>query len=409
MVRSHEPTSYSVATISNILGSMPAVSRFAREILGAHRNYFGGRISFDTPDTRAVYTPNIGPAVAEPGLPETWIRFDEQYRSNARISRFWVAEVHNAVVFPPFGIVAVDNMLLRDTIRSWTQLERLFPDVTSVALQAAMAPGGLPISTSAPTPVHRLEGLSFLLGFGMYDNYFNWTLRYASRIGLYQAQTEAKRLLIPRLSKRYIADTLEFLGVPQQECHSIEGPVLCERLKIVSPVALGRYEISPLITDTLRGHSRVASLWRSEKKPLYIPRRNVAMRLVTNQTAVEAELTAHGFRIFDNAAHSVQEQVKAFRNASMIVAPHGAGLSNIVYCDPDTPVIELVPEGYDQGVTSYRSLSDLFGLSYTQLFAREVMPDRRGNRCNSDIEIDIAELVSTIDALRAHPVSSDSW
>jgi capsular polysaccharide biosynthesis protein len=103
-----------------------------------------------------------------------------------------------------------------------------------------------------------------------------------------------------------------------------------------------------------------------------------------------------GFEVFDNAENSVREQARAFRDASIIVSPHGAGLANIVYCDPGTPIVEVVPEGYDQGVTSYRSLADLFDLRYTQLFAREAAPDRKGNRCNADIEIDVAELTQIL-------------
>jgi capsular polysaccharide biosynthesis protein len=122
------------------------------------------------------------------------------------------------------------------------------------------------------------------------------------------------------------------------------------------------------------------------------------MRRVVNEAAVEAALADLGFEVFDNAAYSVCDQARAFRDAEIVVAPHGAGLANIVYCDPGTPVIELVPEGYDQGVTSYRSLSDLFGLPYTQLFAREAAPDRKGNRCNADIELDVDELVRTVRA-----------
>jgi len=125
------------------------------------------------------------------------------------------------------------------------------------------------------------------------------------------------------------------------------------------------------------------------------------MRRVVNEPAVEEAMKKLGFEIFDSAEHSVREQVRAFRDSSLLVSPHGAGLSNIAFCDPGTPVVEVVPEGYDQGVTSYRSLADLFGLPYTQLFAKEAQPDRKGNRCNSDIEIDVPELVRTIKALEA--------
>ncbi len=104
------------------------------------------------------------------------------------------------------------------------------------------------------------------------------------------------------------------------------------------------------------------------ERRLHIPSRNVHMRRVVN----EAALMAVGFEVFDHAEHSVRDQAHAFRDAEIVV----------------------VPEGYDQGVTSHRSLPDLFGPPRTQLFAREAAPDRKGNRCNVDIKLDVAELVT---------------
>ena len=38
---------------------------------------------------------------------------------------------------------------------------------------------------------------------------------------------------------------------------------------------------------------------------------------------------------------SVAQQASLFNEASVILSPHGAGLSNIVFCEPSTTIIEL--------------------------------------------------------------------
>ena len=43
---------------------------------------------------------------------------------------------------------------------------------------------------------------------------------------------------------------------------------------------------------------------------------------------------------------SVQEQAELFASASAVVGPHGAGLTNIVFCKPQTKVIELFAPSY---------------------------------------------------------------
>lgn len=383
---------FKVQNIHEVAGAPVLTSRFSKLIAAEHLPFFGGRNVLAPEDHRAPVAPRISPGLTEPGLSERWRGYDRQYRADARISRFWVAEIPEATVYPPFGIVAAQGRLVRDTIRNGDMLRTIFPGTHPDRFKDAMLSPDVEITGATAPAVRRVPGHSFLLGSGVYENYFNWTLRYASRVAMFQAMPPGCRLAAPVPNMRYVRDTLEFMGVPQERVEHLDGPVVFERLTVMSPFAFGRYEISPLITTTLREHPRVTELWRRPKRRLYIPRRNVKMRQVVNEGAVEAALKRLGFEVFDNGEHNVREQVRAFRDASIIVSPHGAGLSNIVYCDPGTPVVELVPEGYDQGVTSYRSLSDLFDLRYTQLFAREAAPDRKGNRCNSDIEVDIAEL-----------------
>jgi hypothetical protein len=387
---------FRIADINEATGTIVPTSRFTRQIIDPHQAFFGGRSVLDAPDFRGELVPPIGPSITEPGLAERWQEYDRHYLGEARFSRFWVVELEQATVYPPYGIVSVGGCLIRDTIRNPKMLKSVFPKGQLESFGAAMASSGPPIADSAVPLAYRVPGRTFLLGYGLADNYFNWTLRYASRVAQYQAMTDVSQIAVPMRRKRYIAETLEFLGVPQHEVIPLEAPTVFDRLVLVSPMALGRYEISPMILETLRDHPRVRELWRHPKRKIYVPRRNVGMRRVINEPEVEAALGQLGFEVFDNAEHPVREQARAFRDASIVVSPHGAGLSNIVYCDPGTPVLEVVPEGYDQGVTSYRSLADLFALPYTQLFAKEVVPDRKGNRCNSDIQIDVEELVRTV-------------
>lgn len=391
---------FRITGINEIMGGPVPTSRISRQIIAPHQPFFGGRAVLDAPDLRREFVPPIGPTITEPALAERWRAYDEEYRGEQRLSRFWIVELEQAIVYPPYGIVAVGEHLVRDTIRNPKMLKSIFPEGEPEHFQAAMTSSG-PIAEGAVPLAYRVPGRTFLLGYGLADNYFNWTLRYASRVAQYQAMPDVTQLAAPMPRKRYVPETLEFLGVPQHEVVHLEAPTIFDRLVLVSPMAFGRYEISPAITETLRDHPRVHELWRKPKRRLYVPRRNVSMRRVVNEAAVEEALRKLGFEVFDNAEHSVREQVRAFRDASIIVSPHGAGLSNIAYCDAGTPVLELVPEGYDQGVTSYRSLADIFGLPYSQLFAKEAKRDRRGNRCNSDIEIDVKELVQTIKAITA--------
>ncbi len=43
---------------------------------------------------------------------------------------------------------------------------------------------------------------------------------------------------------------------------------------------------------------------------------------------------------------SLDEQIEAFQSASVVISPHGAGLTNLTWCAPGTKVIELFSSKY---------------------------------------------------------------
>ncbi|HUA51661.1 MAG TPA: glycosyltransferase family 61 protein, partial [Candidatus Sulfotelmatobacter sp.] len=50
----------------------------------------------------------------------------------------------------------------------------------------------------------------------------------------------------------------------------------------------------------------------------------------------------HGFEPVSPEALGFVDQVKLFAAASVIAGPHGAGLANMVFAPPGTPVVELI-------------------------------------------------------------------
>ena len=65
-----------------------------------------------------------------------------------------------------------------------------------------------------------------------------------------------------------------------------------------------------------------------------------------NEDALLDAMRHRGFEIVVPGALTLTEQIRVFREASVVVGPHGAGLTNIVFCEPGTIVYELVPDHY---------------------------------------------------------------
>lgn len=89
---------------------------------------------------------------------------------------------------------------------------------------------------------------------------------------------------------------------------------------------------------------QLSSLRRKHR--LYIKRGNVNRRKLINEIEVIKLLEQYGFEpvVMDNK--TVQEQAELFLQAEAIVALHGAALTNLLFIQPGTKVIELAPLGY---------------------------------------------------------------
>jgi hypothetical protein len=79
------------------------------------------------------------------------------------------------------------------------------------------------------------------------------------------------------------------------------------------------------------------------------PRRRICIRrrhnrAVANRAPVEAFLSKQDFTFHELENMPPAEQRMLFQDAEFVVAPHGAGLANLLYCRPGTRVLEISPD-----------------------------------------------------------------
>jgi capsular polysaccharide biosynthesis protein len=79
---------------------------------------------------------------------------------------------------------------------------------------------------------------------------------------------------------------------------------------------------------------------------IYVARTDTTRRVAINEHDLIEALVADGVRVIVPGSLSLAEQIALFGQAAAVIAPHGAGLSNIVFCNPGTIVYEMLPEHY---------------------------------------------------------------
>jgi hypothetical protein len=76
---------------------------------------------------------------------------------------------------------------------------------------------------------------------------------------------------------------------------------------------------------------------------IYVSRSDARLRRVLNEDDLIPVLEARGFRRVVLAGLPIERQIALFRRAEAVVAPHGAGLAHIAWCQPGTKIVEFFP------------------------------------------------------------------
>ncbi|BCH57602.1 hypothetical protein RvVAR0630_02260 [Agrobacterium vitis] len=196
--------------------------------------------------------------------------------------------------------------------------------------------------------ISRVTDISpIVIGNGWYKNYYHWTFQAISCLLIYKKHRDDNNILLamPRLNgwRNEVLSLTGFNGrVLEMDYHDVLHVDDC----ITSNLTGGGFAHlpHPAVIAEFEALAQRVTIERRLSRKLYVSRLDAGdVRRVVNEEAVCAFLESRGFEIITPGELSVREQVVAFRDAEVIVAPHGAGLANLVYCRPGakTRVIEL--------------------------------------------------------------------
>ncbi len=77
-----------------------------------------------------------------------------------------------------------------------------------------------------------------------------------------------------------------------------------------------------------------------------------------------------GFQSVHLESLSVREQATLFSNTDIVLSLHGTGLTNIVFCQPHTKIIEVFPQSSTPMM--YRKIASYYNLKYFYLLCKDI-------------------------------------
>ena len=227
------------------------------------------------------------------------------------------------------------------------------------------------------------------------DNFFHKMLEDIPRLAPYMSFLRAHpsvRIHVAELGG-YTADTARFLGLSPERF--IKG--VC-RAKVVylpqgTPCGFAQLQSVQLLSRLYR--DQLARRFPAQRADSIVLVERSGARRFTQAARIHDALRslagARGFRFelfSDRPVPAMVDAMRLFSRALIVVAPHGAGLSNLVYSEPGAYVVEAVCNRPHVNMC-YQWLAHVLGMRY------HAVPSRRG--CEDVIDVDADVIRGVVD------------
>lgn len=296
-------------------------------------------------------------------------------RFTARIpnGRVWAAPQQNRwLVCNGIAVFTPDQYLLSD-------LSRSYPIELPCSPHIAADRHTLFSQTSLP-PIESIQGQVAVLTGLSGNNYFHWMVDLLPRFeilrrsGLDFAEIDWFYLNSPRAA--FQQATLQKLGIPLDRLLSSDQHPHIQADQLIVPAFTGYFGwLQPWMLEFLRREFLPLASVRSpigDRFPerIYISRTGANHRRVLNEAAVLELLHPFGFVSVELEQFSFADQIALFARAKVIVAPHGGGLTNLIFCSPGTVLLECFSPHYVRQY--YWVVSQLLDLTHFCLMAEPI-------------------------------------
>jgi capsular polysaccharide biosynthesis protein len=246
-----------------------------------------------------------------------------------------------------------------------------------------------------------------LLG-GQRGGYWHWWIDILSRAWLlerYGASTARLPLAIPQAQAASQEESLRLVGLTERLAPLEPGLHEFERVAFCSPGCGSRSRLpSARVADYARWlRDRLfpdGDAPRGERR-FFVSRADASWRRVVNDDAVMDLLAEHGFERLECGQMTIGEQAAAFAEASIVVGPHGAALTNLLFTPPGAALVELFASPAAIDLSNYRVLCARLGHRYVRLLAAPVAGPRAKTPHRLDMQVDLSLLERTLALIAA--------
>lgn len=194
-------------------------------------------------------------------------------------------------------------------------------------------------------------------------NYYHWLINHLPRLLWLRRRglLTGRRILVNDELTGFQRDSLAALDIDGSQLYELadNAAVYCDDLLVPDFFAANTVTHPAAVAMLRDAYLPWGSAPRIPAERIHLSRRDAANRRLHNEERAVALASAAGFRTVTTAGMPFREQVGLFAGAEAVLAVHGAGLTNLLFCRPGSLVIEVAQRAHR--VSSMHMLSLVCG------------------------------------------------
>jgi capsular polysaccharide biosynthesis protein len=248
--------------------------------------------------------------------------------------------IRSAVLLGTDGVVLQDGATVRDTVHTimyWLpeSLVSEYVHFGGVKLKRDLSGGG------------RVTDPVFIGFTAAWRNYAHWMQECLPKIvtWLHAKQFGNPKLVVPWAPEgSFQAETLRLLGIGADDMIRVqaEDVLIFDEALVMSE--LDGFCVSSLVADAGQALARTAgdreSSYAGLGERIYL-HRSVEARRLANFDILESVLKYRGFKVVSFEGVPLERQIAIMRESRHVIAGHGAGLINVMFCRQKAGVLEM--------------------------------------------------------------------
>lgn len=227
----------------------------------------------------------------------------------------------------------------------------------------------------------------------VYHNHSHWLTAHLPKLLLLQQRGELDDVLLPPIRTPVMDASMRLAGLDPGRFRTFDPDRLLsvDRLRIVGTDRF-RPELLRLVPEAFG----IREAHGNATRKVFISRQGAARRRLLNEDAIWPELEAAGFERVRLEDLPFDEQVALMKTTRVLFAPHGAGLTNMLFCPPGCEIVEIADLSFPN--PNFYALASALGHRYW-LLAGEAAGG--GRPIDKDLRVDPSRISEILRRLRA--------